>query len=104
MSRAEEIRAAEAHRRERRQTSTSGTDQHAPATPKVRAKPVRKTVDLPPQRYTALVGWCAEAAGELGVARVTGQDVLAGLVQLLLTDESTARRLRAQLADDFHQR
>ena len=70
----------------------------------MRARPVRKTVDLAPARYAALTEWCAESAGQLGVARVTGQDVLAGLVELLLTDETTARRLRAQLADDFRNR
>jgi hypothetical protein len=70
----------------------------------VRAKAGRKTVDLPPQRYVALIEWRAESARQLGVARVIGQDVLAGLVELLLTDETTARRLRAQLADDLPRR
>jgi hypothetical protein len=66
--------------------AASGEDWPAPETPRVRAKAGRKTVDLPPQRYAALIEWRAESPRQLGVARVIGQKVLAGLVELLLTD------------------
>lgn len=69
--------------------------------PAVRAKPVRKTVDLPPARYRALTDWCTETATSIGVTRVTGQAVINALVARLLTDETLARRLRADLTDEL---
>jgi hypothetical protein len=41
---------------------------------------------------------------ELGAARVTGQDVLRALVARLLTDETLARTIRSDLADDLTSR
>jgi hypothetical protein len=102
MNRADELRAKEAARQERR--AAAPEEQTRPAAQQVRAKPVRKTVDLPPQRYALLTQWCSEAAVQLGVARVTGQDVFNTLVARLLTDETLARKIRADLADDFQQR
>lgn len=61
-------------------------------------------MDLAPARYSAFVEWCAETAVQLGVARVTGQEVLSALVGRLLTDETLARRIRADLADDLARR
>jgi hypothetical protein len=55
---------------------------------------VRRTVDLSPVEHRQLVTWCAEAAAELGLARVTGQDVLQALVRELLSDDELARRIR----------
>lgn len=71
--------------------------------PRVKGKPVRKTVDLPPQRYAALTTWCTESAAELGVTRVTGQAVINALVARLVTDETLARKVRADLAETFAQ-
>ena len=69
-----------------------------------RSRPVRRTVDLSPVHHAKLTEWCAETAVELGAARVTGQDVLRTLVARLLTDETLARKIRADLADDLAQR
>lgn len=66
-----------------------------------RSRPVRRTVDLSPTHHRKLADWCSETAVELGVARVTGQDVLRSLVARLLTDETLARKIRADLAEDF---
>ncbi len=53
----------------------------------------RRTVDLAPAQHRALDIWQREAADRLGVARVTGQEVLATLVDQLLNDP----RLSAQI-------
>jgi hypothetical protein len=48
--------------------------------------------------------WCNEAAVQIGSARVTGQDVFRALVARLVTDETLAHKIRADLADDLHNR
>lgn len=101
MSRAEELRALEARRQARRSTAEDEKPAQRRVAPSVRARPVRKTVDLPPQRYAALTSWCAETAVQLGTSRVTGQQVLNSLVARLLTDETLARKIRADLADEI---
>lgn len=60
--------------------------------------PIRSTVDLTPKRHMDLHQWQLDTTLQLG-RKIGRQDVLAGLVQLLLTDETTARRLR-QLLDE----
>jgi hypothetical protein len=77
-----------------------------PRTPSVAAAPTepvaigrtrnprtRRTVDLSPGQHRALDIWQREAADRLGLARVTGQEVLAALVDQLLSDP----RLSAQI-------
>jgi hypothetical protein len=46
----------------------------------------RRTVDLSPARHRALDIWQREVADRLGLARVTGQEVLIALIDQLLTD------------------
>jgi hypothetical protein len=71
----------------------------APLTPSVAAAPTdafaigrtrsprtRRTVDLSPGQHRALDIWQREAADRLGIARVTGQEVLTALIDQLLTD------------------
>lgn len=99
MSKADDIR----QKAQRLGAETNDTE-HAPrassAAPQVRAKPVRRTVDLSPAHHAELDTWCAETARQLGRARVTGQDVLRSLVVELLSDETTARKIRKRLAED----
>ncbi|MFC7429951.1 hypothetical protein [Nocardia tengchongensis] len=52
----------------------------------VRQKPIRRTVDLPPEMYRRLVEWQGQAADTLGKSRVTSQDVFVALVYQLLSD------------------
>jgi hypothetical protein len=59
-----------------------------------RVRNIRHTVDLSPVEHRRLAVWCAEAAAELGHARVTGQDVLRALVVELLSDDALADRIR----------
>lgn len=102
MSRADEIRAQAAHARARQ--STEAAELPRAAAPVIRQKPVRKTVDLPPERNTRLAEWCTASAQQLGVARVTSQDVLAALVARLLTDDTLAHNLRTDLGNDISRR
>jgi hypothetical protein len=46
----------------------------------------RRTVDLPATTHRALDIWQREAADRLGVARVTGQEVISALIDQLLAD------------------
>ena len=62
-----------------------------------RTEPVRKTVDLAPAQYRQLRRWLEDAADETGQTRVTSQDALEALVKLLLTDETTSRKVLAHL-------
>jgi DNA invertase Pin-like site-specific DNA recombinase len=99
MSRGDEIRA-QAERI--KQAQQQGSEEHRPArrsAPPVRTAPVRRTVDLSPAHHAELVVWCTETARQLGLARVTGQDVLRALVARVLTDETLARKIRADLAE-----
>lgn len=58
-----------------------------------RVRRTRRTVDLTPAQHRALDIWQREAADRLGVARVTGQEVLSALIDQLLTN----RELSAQI-------
>lgn len=101
-SRAEQARARADRINQAQQASPE--DRPTPRLATTRVKPVRRTVDLPPTRHAALTEWCGETAVELGVARVTGQDVLAALVRRLLTDETLRRKIKADLEEDLTRR
>lgn len=101
-TRAEQARAKNERIRAMQQASTE--DKPRTHVQNARSRPVRRTVDLSPVHHQRLTQWCAETAVELGSARVTGQDVLRSLVARLLTDETLARKIRADLADDFASR
>lgn len=51
----------------------------------VRQKTVRRTVDLSPSTHRNLDNWQRDTAERLGLARVTGQEVLIALVDQLLS-------------------
>lgn len=51
-----------------------------------RGQRTRRTVDLSPATHRALDIWQREAADRLGLARVTGQEVLTALIDQLLND------------------
>lgn len=61
-----------------------------------RGRRTRRTVDLPAATHRALDIWQREAADRLGVARVTGQEVISALIDQLLADPKlTAQITRA---------
>ena len=92
-SAAEQARATAAKVRQRRQGQTEDAQAaagapSAPSRPEVRTRRVRRTVDLTVNRHRELGRWCDEQADELGLTRVTSQDVLAALVDELLGNEA----------------
>jgi hypothetical protein len=101
-SRAEQARERAERIRSMQQASTEETPRKP--VPSARTRLVRSTVDLAPVRHTKLALWRTETAAELGVGRITTQDVLRALVARLLTDETLARKIRADLEDDIAQR
>jgi hypothetical protein len=54
--------------------------------PAARGQRTRRTVDLSPATHRALDIWQRDAADRLGYARVTGQEVISALIELLLRD------------------
>ena len=54
--------------------------------PAPRSQRTRRTVDLSPATHRALDIWQRDAADRLGYARVTGQEVISALIELLLRD------------------
>jgi len=70
----------------------------APAAPAAPAPPTsdrrtRRTVDLPLATHRALDIWQREAADRMGVARVTGQEVLTALIDQLLADPKLSAQI-----------
>lgn len=65
-----------------------------------RGQRTRRTVDLPAATHRALDIWQREAADRLGVARVTGQEVLTALIDQLLVDPN----LGAQIVRNIQER
>lgn len=65
------------------------------------ARRVRRSVSLSSADHASLTQWCHETAVQIGSARVTGQDVFRALVARLLTDETLACKIRADIADIF---
>jgi hypothetical protein len=59
----------------------------------LRTQRTRRTVDLPAATHRALDIWQREAADRLGVARVTGQEVLTALIDQLLSDPKLAAQI-----------
>jgi hypothetical protein len=65
-----------------------------------RGQRTRRTVDLSPATHRALDIWQRDAADRLGYARVTGQEVLCALIELLLSDA----KLSAEVTRTIRQR
>lgn len=78
--------------------ASSNVDETAAPVSLVRQKNVRRTVDLTPTQHRALDVWQGETAERLGLARVTGQEVLSALVNRLLADKALAEAITQTLA------
>lgn len=78
---------------EPRPSDRSGGDQQP------RIQRTRRTVDLPAAKHRALDIWQREAADRLGVARVTGQEVLTALIDQLLADPKLAAQITQAIQD-----
>jgi len=68
------------------QTERLSSVRHKAEQPSSRSQRTRRTVDLSPATHRALDIWQREAADRLGLARVTGQEVICALIELLLSD------------------
>jgi hypothetical protein len=66
-------------------SSVGNNDRHKREQPS-RGQRIRRTVDLSPTTHRALDIWQRDAADRLGYARVTGQEVISALIELLLRD------------------
>jgi hypothetical protein len=95
MSRADEIKA---------RANALRTQDRQPRVATERARPVRRTVDLSPARHAKLTEWCGQTAQELGVARVTGQQVISALVGRLLTDMTLMAKIKADINESIKRR
>jgi hypothetical protein len=62
-----------------------------------RSQRTRRTVDLPASTHRALDIWQRETADRLGVARVTGQEVLTALIDQLLVDPKLSAQITRAL-------
>ena len=58
---------------------------------------VRKNVDLSPDQNDRLGDWQRAAARDLGVARVTAQEILVVLVERLLADPSLSSQVKREV-------
>jgi hypothetical protein len=67
--------------------------------PRGRTQRTRRTVDLPAATHRALDIWQREAADRLGVARVTGQEVLTALIDQLLADPKLGAQVVRAIQD-----
>jgi hypothetical protein len=75
------------------------TSVHQDAPPPSRGQRTRRTVDLRPATHRALDIWQREAADRLGFARVTGQEVLSALIDLLLSDPKLSAEITRMIRD-----
>lgn len=64
-----------------------------------RGQRTRRTVDLSAATHRALDIWQREAADRLGVARVTGQEVLTALIDQLLVDPKLTAQITRAIKD-----
>jgi hypothetical protein len=64
-----------------------------------RGQRTRRTVDLTPATHRALDIWQREAADRLGLARVTGQEVISALIEQLLIDPKLSAEVTRSIRD-----
>jgi len=72
---------------------------HQKPEPSSRGQRTRRTVDLSPATHRALDIWQREAADRLGFARVTGQEVISALIELLLRDQKLSAEITRSIRD-----
>lgn len=89
-----------------RERSAKAAEAESAASEKAQTRPtgesnrkVRQTVDLTQDNHRALAAWRLDTALSLGRTRLTTQDVLRAVVDVLLADDSVARRTRLRLEE-----
>jgi len=70
-----------------------------PAPKPGQAKPVRVTLNFPPELFRQLDGWAREAADTIGAPRVGVQDAVRAMIRVITGDEapSCSARVLAEL-------
>ncbi|MBM4600342.1 hypothetical protein GS440_19130 [Rhodococcus hoagii] len=68
-----------------------------------RLRPVRKNVDLSPVLNRHLGDWQRDTALDLGLARVTAQEVLTELIHELLEDPALGERIKQRVYKSVNQ-
>ena len=91
-------RADASARTERITSIRQNFDQQKPDQPS-RGQRTRRPVDLSPATHRALDIWQREAADRLGFARVTGQEVICALIELLLSDPKLTAEVTRSIRD-----
>lgn len=100
MSKAADNLAARAARVASRRTQEAPTAaEQAPPAP--RARPIRITIDLAPVLHRELARWCANAADQVGVAKVPAAEVVRALIRELDTDPDLTTRIIASLRTEL---
>jgi hypothetical protein len=97
--RAKPAARADASARTERLTSIRGKFDHPKPDQPSRGQRTRRTVDLSPATHRALDIWQREAADRLGFARVTGQEVISALIELLLADPKLSAEVTRSIRD-----
>jgi hypothetical protein len=91
-------RADASARTERLTNIRQALDRQRPEQPS-RGQRTRRTVDLSPATHRALDIWQREAADRLGFARVTGQEVISALIELLLVDPKLSAEITRSIRE-----
>jgi hypothetical protein len=68
------------------------------AAQQVRTRPVRLTVDVSPADHAALAHLALDAAAELGLARVHGQEIVRALIHRMLSEPDLQALVLADIA------
>jgi hypothetical protein len=68
-----------------------------PPPPSTRTKPVRVTLNMPPELYRQVTRWADHAADQLDVPRVSVQDVLRAMAWAGVADASPESPVLAEL-------
>jgi len=72
----------------------------APGATAARARPVRMTIEVPPELFRSLTSWTHEVMVETGATRVTISDAVRAMIRLTLADDAMAAAVRAQMETD----
>jgi hypothetical protein len=67
------------------------------AAQQVRTRPVRLTVDVSPADHAALAHLALDAAAQLGLARVHGQEIVRALIHRMLNEPDLQTRVLADI-------
>lgn len=77
--------------------SEEGIEHRKTARPTTRTEPIGKTVKLPPALNSSITEWQGHAANQLGLSRVTFQQLVQALCEETLANDSLGDKIRARI-------